>query len=157
MKKYPQLEVRISQIHRKGVFATLPIQKGERLIEYTGRKLTPAQTDRSQSDYIFMLNKKICIDGKNTARYINHSCAPNCEAEIDRGRIWIKTFRNIKEGEELVYNYSYDLKESKDYPCACGAKQCAGFILDETRWPKLKKTQKKAAQAEAKKKLKSKV
>jgi len=157
MKKYPKLEVRTSKIHRRGVFASLPIKKGERLIEYTGRKLTVAQTDRSQSDYIFMLNKKTYIDGKNTARYINHSCEPNCEAEIDRGHIWIKSFRDIKKGEELVYNYSYDLEESKDYPCACKARKCAGFILDESDWPKLKKAQKKAAQAAAKKTAKTKV
>ncbi|MBP9865404.1 MAG: SET domain-containing protein-lysine N-methyltransferase [Candidatus Omnitrophica bacterium] len=149
MKKYPKLEVRTSKIHRKGVFAVQPIKKGERIIEYTGRRLTSAQTDRSQSDYIFMLNKKVYIDGKNTARYINHSCEPNCEAEIDRGHIWIKSCRVIKPGEELVYNYSYDLEESKDYPCACGTIRCAGFILDEANWPKLKKSQKKAALAAA--------
>lgn len=152
MKKYPKLEVRTSKIHRKGVFAALPIPKGERLIEYTGRRLTSAQTDRSRSDYIFMLTKKIYIDGKNTARYINHSCEPNCEAEIDRGHIWIKSFRDIKKGEELVYNYSYDLEESKDFPCACGTKRCAGFILEEASWAKLKKTQKKAASSAAKNK-----
>lgn len=151
MKKYPKLEVRTSRIHRKGVFAALPIKKDERLIEYTGRKLTPAQTDRSKSDYIFKLNNRVCIDGKNTARYINHSCTPNCEAEIDRGHIWIKSIRAIKKGEELVYNYSYDLEESKDYPCACKTRRCAGFILDETEWPKLKKAQKKAAKAAANK------
>ena len=156
MKKYPKLEVRTSKIHRKGVFAVLPIKKGERVIEYTGRKLTLAETDRSKSDYIFMLNKRTYIDGKNTARYINHSCEPNSEAEIDRGHIWIRSMRAIKEGEELVYNYSYDLEESKDYPCACRVRRCVGFILDETQWPKLKKTQKQAAQSAAKKNLKSK-
>ena len=146
MKKYPHLEVRISKIHHRGVFAARDLKKGERLIEYTGRKLTPAQSDRSQSDYLFQLNSKTFLDGKNTARYFNHSCDPNCEVVIERGHIWIHAKRAVKLGEELVYNYSYDLEESKDYPCRCGAKQCAGFILDETYWTSFKKSQKKKAQ-----------
>lgn len=146
-KKYPHLEVRSSSIHRRGVFALQPLQKGKRIIEYTGRKLDEAQVDRSQSDYIFQLTPKIFIDGKNTARYINHSCEPNCEVEITRGHIWIKALRNIKPGEELVYNYSYDLEEAKDYPCACGAKKCPGVILDKLYWPDLKRIQKKEAKS----------
>ncbi|PIW64904.1 MAG: SET domain-containing protein-lysine N-methyltransferase [Candidatus Omnitrophica bacterium CG12_big_fil_rev_8_21_14_0_65_45_16] len=146
MKKYPKLEVRTSKIHRKGVFAVQPIKKNERIIEYTGKKMTAAQVDRSRSDYIFTLSKHVFIDGKNTARYINHSCAPNCEAEIKGGHIWINAIRDIKVGEELAYNYSFDLKESKDYPCGCRARRCAGFILDETLWPKLKKSEKRERQ-----------
>lgn len=143
MKKYPHLEVRISKIHRRGVFAARDIKKGERLIEYTGKKLTPAQADRSKSDYLFQLNSKTFIDGKNTARYINHSCDENAVVAIEKGRIWIDALRDIKKGEEIVYSYSYDLEESKDYPCACGAKRCVGYILDEVYWPLLKKSQAK--------------
>ena len=143
VKKYPHLEVRISKIHHRGVFAARDIKKDEYVIEYTGKKLTAAQADRSQSDYLFTLNKTTFIDGKNTARYINHSCEPNCTVEIKRGQIWIKASRDIKKGEELVYSYSYSLDESQDYPCACSAKRCAGYILDEYYWPKLKKLQEK--------------
>ncbi len=153
MKKYPHLEVRISKIHRRGVFAAQDIKKGMRLIEYTGRKLTVAQADRSQSDYLFQLNAKVFIDGKNTARYINHSCDPNCEVVIIRRHIWIRSIRAIKKGEELVFNYNYDLEESKDYPCACRALRCTGYILDKYYWPileRLKKKQKVEKDAEEK-------
>lgn len=143
MKKYPHLEVRVSKIHRRGVFAAADIKKDTRVIEYTGRQLTAEQAGRSRSDYLFQLNSKTFIDGKNTARYINHSCDPNCEVDISRGHIWIKAVRDIKKGEELIYSYSYDLEESKDYPCGCGAKQCAGYILAERYWPVLKKLQEK--------------
>ncbi len=150
MKKYPHLEVRGSDIHHRGVFAARDIKKGEKVIEYTGRKLNSAQADRSQSDYLFQLTSKIFIDGKNTARYINHSCNPNCEVEITRGQIWIKSLRKIKRGEELVYSYSYDLEESQDYPCRCGAPRCAGYILDKYYWPQLKRLQKKQQNQKAK-------
>jgi uncharacterized protein len=143
MKKYPHLEVRISKIHHRGVFAALDIKKGVRVIQYTGRILTLEQSDRSQSDYIFQLNSKTFIDGKNTARYINHSCEPNCEVEIAGGKIWIKSTRAIKKGEELLFSYSYDLEESKDYPCVCGTKKCVGSILDKYYWPVLAKLKKK--------------
>lgn len=143
MKKYPHLEVRGSKIHHRGVFAACDIKKGIRVIEYTGKKLTLAQVARSKSDYLFQLNSKVHIDGKNTARYINHSCDPNCEVDISKGQIWIKTIREIKKGEELVYSYSYDLEESKDYPCGCGVKKCVGYILAEHYWPVLKKLQRK--------------
>lgn len=145
MKKYPHLEVRGSDIHHRGVFAARDIKKGERIIEYTGRKLTAAQAERSSSDYLFQLNSKTFIDGKNTARYINHSCDENAVVNIERGHIWIDAMRDIKKGEEIAYSYSYDLEESKDYPCACGTKKCVGYILDEVYWPILKKLSKKNA------------
>ncbi len=145
MKKYPHLEVRISKIHQRGVFAARDIGKGMRVIEYTGRRLTAARAESSKSDYLFQLNFKTFIDGKNTARYINHSCAPNCEVNIVSGQIWISATRAIRKGEELVYSYSYDLEESKDYPCVCGARKCAGYILDQYYWPALEKLKKKQA------------
>ncbi len=149
MKKYPHLEVRISAIHHRGVFAAQAIQKGMRVIEYTGRKLTAAQADNSKSDYLFQLTPRIFIDGKNTARYINHSCNPNCEVKIVRGHIWINAVRDIKRGEELVYSYSYSLKESEDYPCVCGARKCAGYILDRYYWPALERLKKKVLKTKA--------
>ncbi|MBC8087796.1 MAG: SET domain-containing protein-lysine N-methyltransferase, partial [Phycisphaerae bacterium] len=78
------------------------------------------------------------VDG-NAARFINHSCNPNCDAVIDGGRIWIETLRDIEVGEELAYDYAYQLKErhtpalKKRYPCNCGAPTCRGSILKPKR------------------------
>ena len=67
----------------------------------------------------------------NPARFLNHSCAPNCEAELDDGRIWIVAKRDIKAGEELTFNYGYDLEDYRDHPCRCGVPECAGHIVVE--------------------------
>jgi len=152
--------VRTSKIHNKGVFAKKDIPKKTKIIEYVGDKVTKEESDRIWEKhldraeknkkngvvYIFELNKKCDIDGNvpyNTARYINHSCDPNCETDILKGKIWIISIRNIKKGEELTYNYGYDFDEWKDHRCKCGSKNCVGYILDEKHWPKLKKALKK--------------
>jgi SET domain-containing protein len=145
-----------SRIHSLGVFAKKHIPKGSRIIEYVGEKITKAESDR-RSDiplekhrkdssqgavYIFQLNKRYDIDGNvpyNTARYINHSCDPNCETEIIRGHIWIIALREIKQGEEIVYNYNYDIDDYEDHKCFCGTSRCVGYILDEAYWPRLKR------------------
>ena len=104
-----------------------------------------SQTDKAGEGavYIFELNKKTDIDGSvdwNTARFINHSCDPNCEAENEDGKhIWIEAQRNIKKGDELNYNYGYALDEWYDHPCKCGEINCVGYIVDEDLWPELKK------------------
>jgi len=152
----PYIVLRKSKIHRKGVFAKKDIPKESRVIEYVGEKITKAETDKRSpaliekfekhqspgAVYIFELNKRYDIDGfvpYNTARYINHSCDPNCEVEIIRGQIWIMNLRNIKKGEELSYNYGYDYEDYHDHPCYCGTNKCVGYILAEEHWPKLKK------------------
>ena len=92
--------------------------------------------------YLFELNSRYDIDGNvswNTAKYINHSCEPNCEVDIIEEKIWIIALRNIKKGEELSYNYEYDLDVCLDHPCKCGSKKCAGYIVAEEDWPKLRK------------------
>ncbi|MFZ2277648.1 MAG: SET domain-containing protein-lysine N-methyltransferase, partial [Prosthecobacter sp.] len=107
--------------------------------------------------YVFTLNQRYDIDGakgKNPARYINHSCAPNCEAYIIRGRIWIYSLREIKAGEELTYNYGFDVDTWDEHPCRCGADRCVGFIVEEKQWPKLLKRMEKAEQDIKKKRLK---
>jgi len=91
-----------------GLFANGPIPKGACVIEYTGVELTKEQEDKSRSRYLFEINTKKTIDGAprwNTARYINHSCRPNCEPNIHKGRVFIHARRNIKPGEELSYDY----------------------------------------------------
>ncbi|MBN2458328.1 SET domain-containing protein-lysine N-methyltransferase [Candidatus Woesearchaeota archaeon] len=150
------IEVRESGIHNLGVYAKKDIPKGARVIEYVGERITKAEADRrseahmSLADnddsngrvYIFELNKSHDIDGNvpwNTARYINHSCSPNCEAELIRGHIWIIAKKRIKHGEEISYNYGYGFDDYDKHPCNCGSKNCIGYILDKRHWPKLRK------------------
>ncbi|MBW2982795.1 SET domain-containing protein-lysine N-methyltransferase [Candidatus Woesearchaeota archaeon] len=151
------IKVRKSGIHGTGVYAAKDIPEGAIIIEYTGRKITKAESDRIYEEqyekhtrngeeegavYIFELNKTWDIDGNvpwNTARYINHSCDPNAETENTGRRILIKALRDIKEGEEITYNYGYDIDNYQDHPCRCGSPRCVGYIADEEQWPKLKR------------------
>jgi SET domain-containing protein len=91
-----------------GLFAASPIPKGACVIEYIGRQISREEMYTSNSRYLFEINSRKTIDGAprwNKARYINHSCRPNCEIEIAKGRVWIFARRNIKMGEELGYDY----------------------------------------------------
>jgi hypothetical protein len=139
-------EIRSSPIQGRGAFATRRIRKGTRLIEYVGERISHAEADRRYDDdtmkrhhtFLFTLNNRTVIDAGvngNEARFINHSCDPNCEAVIDSGHIYIETTRTIQPGQELVYDYQYerapDADESDEarYPCRCGAPNCRGTIL----------------------------
>jgi uncharacterized protein len=137
--------VRNSGIHGRGVFATARIPKATRLIEYKGQRLTDAQADKryakddSPHTFLFSLAGGMVIDATfdgNSARWINHSCAPNCEAVDDAGRIFIETLRAIRPGEELSYDYCIVLEEKHtpeiiaQYCCLCGARRCKGTILN---------------------------
>ena len=146
-----RIVARQSKIHGRGVFATAGIPAGEELIEYEGRKLTHAQANRiyaggadSGHTFLFTLDEKYLIDaniGGNIARWINHSCDPNCRAVIEvnsRGtpnRVLIESIRPIKRGEELTYDYGivldepYTKKLKAEYKCLCGAKNCRGTML----------------------------
>ena len=99
------------------------------------------------SGHVFELNKKYDIDGgvlRNHARFINHSCDPNCEVEISKNEIWISAIKNIKEDTELTYNYGYPFdSDFEEHICKCGTKKCVGYILSDDDWPKLKKELKK--------------
>ena len=141
----PLFVVRGSSIQGKGVFAARSIRKGARIVEYTGERITHEEAearydDRSMSrhhTFLFTVDDETCIDGNaktNVARFINHSCDPNCEALDMRNRIFIYASRAIKTGEELSYDYGYDLDISlrmakKYYPCRCGAATCRGTII----------------------------
>lgn len=145
--------VKRSSIHNRGIFAKHDIPNDSPIIEYIGEKITKAESTRrgdalmekskktgGAAVYVFTLNKRYDIDGgkgRNPARYINHSCAPNCEAYIIRGRIWIYSLREIKAGEELTYNYGFDADTWDDHPCRCGSERCIGYIVEEKQWPKL--------------------
>ena len=147
----PWAKVRGSKIHGRGMFASQAIPKGTRVIEYVGERITKAEGWRRELArqerakrggdgciYIFELNTKVDIDGSvlwNTARYINHSCNPNCESQVVRGHVWIVAIRNIKPGEELSYDYYYDYDHYHEHPCRCGADNCAGYIVKApVRW-----------------------
>ena len=98
--------------------------------------------------YIFELNKRYDIDGSpkyNKARYINHSCNPNCEVEIKNGRIWIVSIKKIKKGVELSYDYGYEFDEEdySDHICKCGSKKCIGYVISSDDWSKFRKFKRK--------------
>ena len=128
---------RSSSIHGTGGYARQDIASGARVIEYVGEKITKAESLRrceEDNQYIFTLDDEFDLDGNvpwNPARFLNHSCAPNCEAEVDGGRIWILALRDIKAGEELTFNYGYDLEDYREHPCRCGAPECVGYIVAE--------------------------
>jgi len=129
-----------SRIDGQGLFAAQDITKGTRIIAYTGEKISRKESARrleAGNAYIFHLSYRYALEGEtlaNTARYINHSCDPNCEVEKMHDTLWIVALRNIQEGEELSYNYGYTLEHYKDNPCNCGAKNCCGYILDRQYW-----------------------
>lgn len=139
-------ELRRSPIQGLGAFATRPIKKGERVIEYTGERISNDEADRRYDDaqmkrhhtFLFTLSSRTIVDaavGGNEARFINHSCNPNCEAVIDRSRIFIYAIKPIAAGEELAYDYQYEWRDDytdedvKLYVCKCGAPNCRGTIL----------------------------
>lgn len=148
-------EVRGSDIHGRGVYATRPIKKEEPIIEYVGEIIDKEESDArgvrqhehalqtgDAAVYIFTLSKKYDLDGNvpwNTARLINHSCDPNCEAWIDGLRIHIHALRDIEPGEELTFDYGFDIDCYEEHPCRCGKPQCIGYIVSRDQWPELQK------------------
>ena len=139
--------MRHSKIHGNGVFALQHIPAGERLIEYKGKRMTHAAADKiygyeSEADnahtFLFIIDEKILIDANfngNSARWLNHSCNPNCQSMDEEGRIYIETIRAVKPGEELLYDYRLSVDErytpevKARYKCLCGAKKCRGTML----------------------------
>ena len=142
----PYFELRTSEIQGTGAFATRTIRKGTRVIEYLGQRISWRTADKRYDDekmsrhhtFLFTVDDKIVIDGArkgNDARFLNHSCDGNCEAITERKRIFIEARRNIKAGEELLYDYQYERtdehteEDEKFYACRCGAAKCRGSIL----------------------------
>ena len=158
--------VRGSTIHNRGIFARIDVPKDVPIIEYVGEKITKAESTRrgvalgekakktgGAAVYIFTLNSRYDLNGGypgNPARLINHSCDPNCEAYIMKGRIWIYSLREIQKGEELTYNYGFDLDTWEDHPCRCGKANCVGYILDKKYWKRLGRILEKRAEKEKK-------
>jgi len=146
-------EVRGSEIHGRGVYATTFIPKETKIIEYVGElvdKDESAKRGVSQhaksiktgdaAVYIFTLSRNYDLDGNvpwNTARLINHSCAPNCEAWIEGRKIFIHALTDINTGEELTFDYGFDVDCYEDHPCLCGKDGCVGYIVSRSQWSEL--------------------
>lgn len=129
--------VRSSPLHGAGVYTTRSIRAGQRVLEYTGPRLTKEQTEGMYADsevtYLFgMEDGKTVIDGFGMAAFVNHSCDGNCETDQINGSIWIIAARDIKAGEELTYDYNlYDADPGEEAPCYCGTKECRGTMFSE--------------------------
>jgi SET domain-containing protein len=140
-----QIVFRRSTIHGTGGFARVDIPCGAQLIEYVGEKITKAeslQRCEQNNEYIFELSDEWDLDGNvpwNPARFLNHSCAPNCEALLEDEHIWIFAVRDIRAGEEITFNYGYDLTDYREHPCRCGAPNCLGYIVAEAFFETLRK------------------
>ncbi|HTI18765.1 MAG TPA: SET domain-containing protein-lysine N-methyltransferase [Trinickia sp.] len=145
-----KLVVRRSGVHGKGVFAAAPFTAGERLMEYKGERISwkealrrhPHNPDEPNHTFYFALEDGRVIDGNvngNSARWINHSCAPNCESEEVEGRVFVRALRDITPDEELFYDYGLVIDErhtkklKRDYACRCGARKCRGTMLAPKR------------------------
>jgi uncharacterized protein len=149
----PLIEVRRSPVHGRGVFALRRIRKGTRIIEYLGERVSHRVADRRYEDhdesdnhtFLFSVDRGLVIDAGvdgNDARFINHSCGPNCESVIERRRVFIDALRDIAPGEELSYDYQIGRERGDPpnvdeiYACRCGSKQCRGTML----WPPRRKS-----------------
>lgn len=155
--------VRRSKIQGRGVYAARDFAEGERIIEYTGRLITGAEADelcddedmRRHHTFLFAVDDDHVIDASETgsdARYINHSCDPNCESVVVRKRIYIHALRGIVAGEELVYDYwyvtdgDYTLEDlQRVYPCRCQSPQCRGTLARPPPPPRVARKKRKTA------------
>lgn len=168
--------IRNSRIHGRGGYARKFIPKDTWIVEYVGEKVDKDESERRSNDllnkarvdggaqvYMFILNDEWDIDGSvewNTARLINHSCEPNVEAQTwDEKEVWIVALRDIEKGEELAFNYGFDLETWEDHPCKCGKPSCIGYIVSDEYWPALRKkiAGKKAWETRKQKQLNAKV
>lgn len=139
-------QVRKSKIHGKGVYAVRPIKAGDRVLEYKGKIITwrkaqaihPHDPSQPNHTFYFHLDDGHVIDGKqngNSARWINHACEPNLEAEQDGNRVFLKALRDIEAGEELFFDYALMIegrktaKVKKEHACLCGSPNCRGTML----------------------------
>jgi uncharacterized protein len=158
----PPIQVRDSSVHGRGVFATRRIEKGERIMEYLGERVSHEEADRryeskEENDshtFLFIVDSKTVIDAGvdgNDARFFNHSCDPNCESVVEKRRVYIEAIRAIEPGEEMTYDYQI-YKEEGDpenidevFACRCGFANCRGTML----WPPEPKKKRSRARQKA--------
>jgi SET domain-containing protein len=143
--EHPLVLFTASGIHGTGGYARKRISAGTRVIEYVGEQIGKAEAARrceAGNPFIFYLDETWDLDGDqawNPARFLNHSCDPNCESELDgEGRIWISALRGIDAGEELTFNYGYDVADFKDHVCRCGAAKCVGYMVAEEHFDRVR-------------------
>ena len=146
----PGLIIRSSAIHAAGCYTTRPIAKGKRICEYDGPRYTKEEADERYADrfvtYLFGYgDKDMVIDGFGTAMFMNHSCDPNCETEDVDGQIFVSAIRDIRAGEELVYEYNLYDSEDDDQKCSCGAAKCRGTMLSDLELARRTKAARAAA------------
>lgn len=161
------VEVRGSKVHGLGVFATRRIPKGSRIIEYVGEQVSHDEADRRYEDkdendshtFLFIVDEQTVIDAGvdgNDARFINHSCEPNCESVIEERRVFIEAIRTIEPGTELTYDYQIqradDDPQNADevFACRCGFAACRGTMLWPARRPARASAAKKKTRSAAK-------
>jgi uncharacterized protein len=156
------IKVRRSRVHGQGVFALRRIRKGTRIIEYVGDRISHARANRRYDDhdendnhtFLFAVDRNVVIDATvdgNDSRFINHSCDPNCESNIEKRRVYVDAIRTIEPGEEL--NYDYQIGRERDdppnvdviYACRCGAKDCRGTMLWPPKRPAARRKKKQTA------------
>jgi SET domain-containing protein len=145
-----RIQVRRSGVHGKGVFALKAIDEGSEIIEYLGERISwkealkrhPHDPSDPNHTFYFHIDDTQVIDAAvdgNAARWINHACTPNCEADEQDGRVFIKALRDIEPGEELFYDYGlviddrYTPKLKKQFACRCGTRDCRGTMLAPKR------------------------
>ena len=148
MARQPLFEVRNSPVHGLGAFALRRIHKGTRIIEYLGERVSHREADRRYEGkdahdahtFLFIVDARTVIDAGvdgNEARFLNHSCSPNCESVIEKRRVYIEAVRTIEPGEEMTYDYQIQREEDDPpgieevFACRCGFPQCRGTML----WP----------------------
>ncbi len=138
----PAYIIQSSPIDGCGLFAARYLAKGDAIAAYTGERITKDESARRQARaekvFIFEWDDNFDIDGSrpdNPARFINHGCEPNCEAVVESDVIQLRTLRDIAPGEELTFDYGYQLSAFLGHPCHCGAPSCAGYIVARAeRW-----------------------
>lgn len=148
-----------SRIHGTGLFASGPIKSGERIIQYTGERVTKREAERRYVDqrargtvYLFELNSRYDLDGDivgNDAKYANHSCDANSETEVTKGEIWIVARRDIAKGDEITFDYNFPSLDWEDRPCRCGTDKCRQYIVGVDSYRYLKRKWKKDAERQA--------
>jgi len=148
MAHQPLFEVRNSPVHGLGAFALRRIRKGTRIVEYLGERVSHQEADRRYESkdandahtFLFIVDSRTVIDAGvngNEARFLNHSCNPNCESVIEKRRVYIEAIRTIEPGEEMTYDYQIQREEDDPpgidevFACRCGFPQCRGTML----WP----------------------
>jgi uncharacterized protein len=134
-----------SPIHGRGLFARVAIPADFRILEYRGERISKHESLKrceANNPFIFALDAEVDLDGNvewNVARFINHSCQPNCETDLIDGRIWIRSLQVIRAGEEITFNYGYDLTDYREHPCRCGSPRCVGYMVAEEFFPILRR------------------